>query len=141
MSQKRERNLKRENEVRRKETAKRREDKVIVGYIKTKYPKVYEEALNFTHEIDRANPTKLDLTKTPQFRAMLKEKKSTFTDNMELKIELMNEGKQSTAETWQDLQPLSDEDFKSLLDDLNQDPDIQSFFNNIEFELDNCPLW
>ena len=186
MPQKVERNLKRENENRRKKTAKAREDKVVIGYVKTRYPKVYEEAYNYAQELARANPNKIDLTKTSQFRAMLK---VPFTDNMELKIELMDEGDQPTtenpetsqdfkaaetsqdfkapetsqdfkaaetsqdfkapetfqdfkaAETCQDLLPLGEEDFNSLIDDLRQDPNIQDFFSNIEFELDDCPMW
>ena len=177
MSQKVERNLKRENENRRKKTAKAREDKVVIGYVKNKYPKVYEEAYNYVQELARANPNKIDLTKTSQFRAMLK---VPFTDNMELKIELMDEGDQPTAknpetsqdfkaaetsqdfkaaetsqdfkapetfqdfkaaETCQDLLPLTEEEFNSLIDDLTQDPNIQDFFSNIEFELDDCPMW
>ena len=115
MSQKVQRNLKRENENRRKKTAKAREDKVVIGYVKTKYPKVYQEAYNYAQELDRANPNKLDLTKTSQFRAMLK---VPFTDNMELKIELMDEGNQPATknpETSQDFKAAeTSQDFKAV---------------------------
>ena len=88
---------------------------------------------------------------------------------MELKIELMDEADTSTtktpetsqalqtAETFEDLEaatlsgevplseknllPLSEEDFNTIMDDLRQDPTIQDFFTNIEFELDECPMW
>ena len=89
------RNLKRENEIRREKTAMARRDKVIIGYIMAKYPSVYKEAHNYTKELERDNPNKIDLTKTAQFRALVKVPE--FTDNMELKIELMDEGKQSTS--------------------------------------------
>ena len=83
------RNIKRENEVRRIKTAKAREDKAVIGYIMKKYPKVYEEGRKYVQELHLANPNKIDLTKTSQFRAMVNA--PHFTDNMELKIELMDE--------------------------------------------------
>ena len=163
MSEKKTRNLKRENEIRRRDTRQKMEHKVVVGYVRAKYPKVYEEAVNYTAELNRAHPGKKDLTKTPEFQTLAK-KQPAFTDKFELKIELMNtvtatatvpvekaetyQELQPTAtvsvekaETYQELQPLDDEAFNTLLDDLRQDPDIASFFDNIDFELDDCPLW
>ena len=175
------RNLKRENEIRRQKTAKARQDKVVVGYIMAKHPGVYEEALNFAKEVDRNNPKKMDLTKTTQFQALVKD--PGFTDNMELKIKLLDKEKPSTSSdlkaatldgenvaplmqddlmqdssveenaaplmqddlmqdsSVENLLPLSEEEFNTVINDLGQDPDIQNFFANIDFELDNCPMW
>ena len=185
-----ERNLERENENRRKKTARAREDKVIIGYIMKKYPKTYEEGRKYARELAGANPNKIDLTKTSQFRAFVKG--PCIIDNMELKIELLDEADTSTTRTpetsqvlheadtsttrtpetsqalqmtgtFEDLEvathlevatlsgeappgeknllPLSEEDFNTMMDDLRQDPTIQDFFTNIEFELDECPMW
>ena len=41
----------------------------------------------------------------------------------------------------QDLLPLGEEEMEALLDDLRQDNNIADFFANIDYELDNCPLW
>ena len=37
--------------------------------------------------------------------------------------------------------PLSDDMMDQIIKGLREDPDICGFFDNIEFELDNCPLW
>ena len=162
-----ERNLKRENENRRKKTAQAREDKVIIGYIMKKYPKAYEEGRKYAQELAEANPNKIDLTKTSRYRAFVKG--PCIVDNMELRIELLDEADTSTtktpetsqalqtAETFKDLEvatlsgevptgeknllPFSEEEFNAMMDDLRQDPTIHDFFTNIEFELDECPMW
>ena len=45
------------------------------------------------------------------------------------------------AETTPELLPLDDDTIDQLINDLRQDPTVQDFFNNIEYELDNCPFW
>ena len=181
------RNNKRENEIRRIKTVQAREDKVVLGYFKRRHPKIYEEAKKYAKELATANPGKMDLTKTPEYYTFLKgpnmELKIQLMDegeaqqehpdqgDVELKIQLMDEGEaqqehpdqgDATAEAPQELQgeaqpaikdlelppaegavalPLNDEDFNAVMNDLSQDPTIQDFFNNFDFELDNCPLW
>ena len=39
------------------------------------------------------------------------------------------------------LPPISDELFEQIIQDLCEDPDISNFFNNVDFEIDDCPLW
>ena len=45
------------------------------------------------------------------------------------------------AETTAALLPLDDDTLEQLIADLRQDPVILDFFDNIEYEIDNCPLW
>ena len=197
------RNLLRENEVRRQETKKRRADKVVIGYVKTLYPEIFEQARAYYVKLDQANPEKKDLTKTLEYRTLQKNKVAV-TDNFELKIELFDNGKQTkttttttqtvkttpaleaeataslptleaeataslptleaeataslptleaeatasltpqattdtTCETL--LQPLDEETLEAIIADLRQDPVMVDFLDNIEFEIDNCPLW
>ena len=65
------RNLQRENEVRRQETRRKNEDKVLIGYIKTKYPRVYGVAVKYMRTLRAEYPDKKDLTKTKRFWDML----------------------------------------------------------------------
>ena len=54
-------NMSRKNISRRQETAKVRSDRVITGYLKYKYPGIYEEAHNFYEYINGLYPGKKDL--------------------------------------------------------------------------------
>ena len=161
------RNLKRENEVRRVKTAQVRKDKVILGYIMKNYRKVYEEGQKYAQELAQLYPDKIDLTKTPEYKGFVKG--PHIEDNMELKIKLLDKPATSatkthetfqalqTAETFKDLEaatlngeqpsddtnllPLSEEEFNTIIHDLGQEPFIQDFFANIDFQVDECPLW
>ena len=49
---------------------------------------------------------------------------------------------QSTQPQLESLEPpLTDAMMAEIINDLRGDPDIHSFFENIDFELDNCPIW
>ena len=39
------------------------------------------------------------------------------------------------------LPPVSDEILEQIINGLREDPDINNFFEDIDFELDDCPLW
>ena len=36
---------------------------------------------------------------------------------------------------------MSEETLEAIMADLREDPDIANFLNNLEYELDDCPLW
>ena len=72
MSGKKPRNLVRENEIRRRDTAQRRSEKVILGYIKAIHPKIYNEGSQFFDKVNKAHPQKKDLTKTEEYKATIK---------------------------------------------------------------------
>ena len=57
----------RKNEWRRAQTAKVREERVITGYIETKYPKIYAEAAAFYNRLNKKYPSKCDLRKTNDY--------------------------------------------------------------------------
>ena len=40
-----------------------------------------------------------------------------------------------------DLPLVSDEELGQIINDLREDPDLSNFFDNIDFEIDDCPLW
>ena len=171
------RNLVRENEVRRMDTKRRRAEKVMLGYVKTLHPGVYDEANRYYTNLDKIHPGKKDLTKTTDFRSLLKNKVATM-DRFELRIELMDHGTATTTttpaaetapapapeitpdpaaetapapapeitldpvgETTPTLTPLDEETLEQLMADLRQDPAMGDFLDNIDFEIDNCPLW
>ena len=49
----------------------------------------------------------------------------------------------NVAETTEpsDLLPVSEETIEQIIGDLREDPDIANFFQDIDFEHDDCPLW
>ena len=187
-----ERNLARENEVRRQMTKRKNKDKVIVGYIETRHPAIYAEANKYLEDLTVKHPDKKDLSKTKDFRQLLKTKKTNSfqhmvgnkvveVDRFQLRIELSDYKKRSVPEvttaqdatlpaemataqdatlpaevataqdatlpaevtTAQDasLSLMDEESLNQIVADLRQDPTIAAFFNEFEYELDNCPLW
>ena len=65
------RNLARENQVRRLDTIRKNEGKVLLGYMKTKYPGAYGEAVKYLRTLRAEYPDKKDLTKTKGFYDMV----------------------------------------------------------------------
>ena len=98
MSGKKPRNLKRENEIRRRDTAQRRSGKVILGYIKAVHPKIYNEGSKYFDKLNEAHPQKKDLTRTKEYKAMIKNNTGLMND-FELRIELMSTKIQTTTMT------------------------------------------
>ena len=39
------------------------------------------------------------------------------------------------------LEPLDDQTLTEIIQDLHEDPNFSNMFDNIDFEIDNCPLW
>ena len=48
---------------------------------------------------------------------------------------------ETAAETTTALSPVDDATLEEIMADLREDPNIQNFFDNLDFEIDNCPLW
>ena len=65
------RNNARENLVRRLDTIRKNEGKVLLGYMKTKYPGAYGEAVKYMRTLRAKYPNKKDLTKTEGFWDMM----------------------------------------------------------------------
>ena len=60
----------RKSELRRQYRAETREALLIKEYVKTKYPAVYEEAATFYNFLNNLYPSKNDLRRTEQFKAL-----------------------------------------------------------------------
>ena len=181
MSQKK-RNLARENEIRRIDTERKRAERVMLGYIKTLHPNVYNEAEKYYTGLSKRHPARKDLTKTAEYRSLAKDKIAVM-GNFELRIELMDHGTTTRATTTTTTTPaaetatpmapeitpeppaetapapsqeitlnpegepmpslplLDEETLQQLISDLRQDPVMADFFDDIDFQIDNCPLW
>ena len=48
--------------------------------------------------------------------------------------------KETTVET-ADLPPINDEILEEVIRGLREDPDISTFFDDLDFQFDDCPLW
>ena len=60
----------RKNRWRRAEAAKKREERVITGYVQMKHPEIYKEAAGFYNLLNEKYPSKLDLRKTNEYEAL-----------------------------------------------------------------------
>ena len=59
----------------------------------------------------------------------------------EMTKETMVETSTSIPSTTADLPPISDEIIEEIMRGLREDPDIRNFFDDVDFEHDDCPLW
>ena len=161
------RNLARENQIRRKDSERKRAHKLMLGYIKTLHPNVYNEAEGYYTCLRQRYPDRKDLTKTAEYRSLIKDKIAAM-DNLELRIQLMDHGTVTTTppaeittetlaetvpapsqeitlnpegEPMSNLQLLDEEMLQQLISDLRQDPVISDFFDDMDYQIDNCPLW
>ena len=48
--------------------------------------------------------------------------------------------KETTVET-ADLPPINDDILEEIMSSLREDPDIRNFFDDLDFQFDDCPLW
>ena len=69
----------RKNIWRRLEANKVREQRVISGFVKAKYPEVYKDAVNFYNALNKIYPSKRDLRKTNEYEWMKNGTPDTFT--------------------------------------------------------------
>ena len=105
--------MQRKNFWRREETARVRESRIITGYVKYKYPEVFSEAKEFYDELNELYPNKKDLRRTNEFEWLKtgtgtkqrkfyerkrkdQKKKKDVTDNMVLRIPLLNQQESAT---------------------------------------------
>ena len=77
--------LKREACRKRKEST--RKDLLMVAYINKKYPLIYKEAEVYYNKLDENNPSKIDLRKTTEFRAL--KEVEVLNDRMVLEIPII----------------------------------------------------
>ena len=177
-------NNERKNGYRKLENERIREERVICGYIKYRYPDMYNEANEYYQWLNQLYPTKKDLRKCNEFETLkhgtdipirkhyprkITPDTHNIEDNMVLSIPLMdqddiqsvqtpttpNETTVEIEETGETVvvqtsslletpftEPfLSDDLLEQIVNDLRKDPDISDFFENIDYEMDECPLW
>ena len=105
--------MQRKNFWRREESARVRESRIITGYVKYKHPEVFSEAKEFYDELNELYPNKKDLRRTNEFEWLKtgtgtkqrkfyerkrkdQKKKKDVTDNMMLRIPLLNQQETAT---------------------------------------------
>ena len=109
-------------------------------YIHAKYPEIHDEACEFFDKVNERYPGKRDLCKTHEFKS-LKESPGLVELEPHLRIPLMPNNTiltPTTTTTEEEIPPVIDseemesEEIKKIIDELRQDPDLASIFNDIE---------
>ena len=156
------------NISRRNLTKKNRKDRFISGYIQVKYSNIYDEANAYYNQLKLKYPEKKDLTKTVEYLTETTEfqsyaqmysarkhqiqkqnkkinvvkkqnKEINFTDSMELKIPLINNMLENQTQQ-QEANILDAKVYEELLQDLKNDPDLYSIFNDMDvYDLSHEP--
>ena len=106
--------LKRKREATRKRKACTRKDMFMIAYVSKKYPMVYKEAEGYYNKLNEANPAKIDLRKTKEFKELNQTPTGSITDRMVLQIPIT---RQKQPQSSQEQPPLDDLQVQ-LLDDL-----------------------
>ena len=162
-------------EARKQKVQDERSEIFISDYVKHKYPDIYDEAARFFKVLREKNPSKINLMKTGEYRDWQKQqdgnKKNTeksvqggnkknpeksvnmqkvndYSDNMQLKIALMDndclktDKSPLTLETIAegDIKPsvgelLSDDLLEEIIKELREDPDIGKIFTDLEDQM------
>ena len=151
------------SEKRRQRDYGRRRDSFETEYVRTKYPKVYDEAAEFYNNLREEYPEKHDLRKTNEFKqwkSMQKKRKQEITgtpepppktDNMALRIPLWNTNTLTSVQLLQTVsmevlgegtiypslqEEISSELIEEVLNELRQDPDLKDMFEMVETEFE-----
>ena len=141
-----------------------RQDRFISGYIRARYPDIYNEVNGYYNELDSKYPEKRDLCKTVEYlyattgfkshgewyhskrkNQMAKQEskkpneKTTILDNMELKIPLMSNTHQITknsprTEVEETPLVIPDSIYDDLVKELRNDPDLYDIFNDMNID-------
>ena len=87
--------LRKKREATRKRKKTVRKDTLMIAYINKKYPMAYKEAELYYGKLNQANPTKIDLRKTKEFRLLKQMQPETAKDGMILQIPITASSKQT----------------------------------------------
>ena len=134
----------------------------ISDYVKHKYSNIYAEAASFFKVLREKNPEKLDLRKTKEYRNWLKydkknpekavntQKVDGYTDNMQLRIPLMDTDTVKTNELTLTVETIAEGDFNiepsfeellspdvvdEIIMELRQDPDLNDIITDLEAQI------
>ena len=114
-------------------------------YILARYPDIHDETCKFFTTVNDKYPGKQDLTKTHEFK-QLKDEQGLVKNTMlepQLEIRLMSNNAvvkptnhPTTTTTEEEIPPVIDsmesEEIERIIDELRQDPDLASVFNDIQ---------
>ena len=87
--------LEHKREISRKRRAGTRKDMLMIAYVNKRFPLVYKEAEMYFKKLNAANPTKLDLRKTNEFRQLDQMPSEMAKDKMILQIPITSKTKQT----------------------------------------------
>ena len=87
--------LEHKRETTRKRRACARKDMLMIAYVNKRFPLAYKEAEMYFKKLNAANPTKLDLRKTNEFRQLDQMPQGTVKDKMILQIPLTSNTEQT----------------------------------------------
>ena len=146
-------------EKRRERDNGRRKDSFGMEYVRTKYPKIYGEALEFYEKIRKEYPRKYDLRKTIEFSQWKREQekeqplepqapKTPPADNLQLSVPLWDTSTLTSAQNLETVaqevlgegtiypslqDEISSELIEEVLTELREDPDLKDIFET-DFE-------
>ena len=129
------------NERRRLVKQEGRKAIFCMKYIHEKYPDIHDEACEFFAMVNQRYPGKRDLSKTHEFKHIKDQPKNTRMLEPQLEIPLIpnntvitptNDPTTTTTEEIPPVIDLENEEIEKIIDELRQDPDLASVFNDIE---------
>ena len=130
----------RHNQRRRESKQEGREAIFTMKYILTKYPEIHSEACEFFTVLDHKYPGKRDLSKTHEFIQLKDQTKNTDTIMLEPRLEINLISSSNIMITEEETPPfismesMETDEIEKLIEELRQDPDLTSAFDNIVLE-------
>ena len=147
--------LKRKREATRKRKTCTRKDVFMIAYVSKKYPMVYKEAEGCYNKLNEANPAKIDLRKTKEFKELNQTPIGSITDRMVLQIPITRQKQPQSSQEQpslddlqvqlpddlQDIQGIMEDHLpqdllENLLKELKDDPHICKLLDELETEID-----
>ena len=132
------------NQRRRENKQKGRKTIFCMKYIKAKYPDIHDEACEFFNSVNQKYPGKRDLTKTHEFNQFKDQPglmKNTTMLEPRLEIPLIPNNPvpipMNTTTQEEEISPfvgIESEEIERIIEELRQDPDLASTFDNIELK-------
>ena len=113
-----------------------------MNYIQIIHPEIYNEVSKFHGELKEKYPKKLNLTKTYEFKRLgNKPTKNIITLEPQLNISLLSTGNQATTSNIKvteappvNIEILEADEIEKIIQELRNDPDLMSTFNDITIE-------
>ena len=94
-----------------------------------------------TVESSNQSETTVESSSQPETTVQSSSLSETTVESSSLSETTVESSSLSIPSMTAELPPISDEMLEQIIGDLGEDPDIDNFFSDIDFELDDCPLW